>query len=87
MCVCSGIELHKTSREKLHMNNTNIDEHHPIFDELHKIHDASTSHNSHPSPPTVMKHINTDETTPHTHITVKHRNIAHNTDGVIKRKK
>jgi hypothetical protein len=51
----------------LHMNDTNIDKHSPIFDELYKIYDAPASRTTHSSPPTQSRNINTDEATPHTH--------------------
>jgi hypothetical protein len=68
--------IYKISREKLHMNDKNIDEHNPVFDELHKIYDVPTSHTTHPSPPTVTKRINTDYTISHKHIIVKRRSIV-----------
>jgi hypothetical protein len=46
--------IRKISKGKLHMNDTNIDEHHSIFDELQKIYEAPTSHTPHPSPPTQL---------------------------------
>jgi hypothetical protein len=54
--------IRKISREKLHMNDTNIDKHNPIFDELYKIYEAPTSHTTHSSPPTQSRNINTDDT-------------------------
>jgi hypothetical protein len=48
---------HKISREKLHLNDTNIDEHDPKFDELQRIHDAPTSHTTHPSPPPQSRNV------------------------------
>jgi hypothetical protein len=36
--------IYKVSRIGLQMNDTNIDEHNPIFEELHKIIDVSITH-------------------------------------------
>jgi hypothetical protein len=41
--------IRKISREQLHMNDTNIYECNPTFDELQRIYDAPTCHTSHPS--------------------------------------
>jgi hypothetical protein len=47
--------IYKISKIGLQMNDTNIDEHNPIFEELHKINDVSTPRTTQPSP------ANTDE--------------------------
>jgi hypothetical protein len=39
------------------MNDTNIDEHNPIFDELQKIYDAPTSRTTQPSPSTQSRNV------------------------------
>jgi hypothetical protein len=49
--------IHKINREKLHVNDINIDKHNPIFDELYKIYYAPTSHTIHSSPPTQSRNI------------------------------
>jgi hypothetical protein len=49
---------YKISREKLHMNDTNIDGHNPIFKELQKKkYYAPTSHTTHPSPSTQSRNV------------------------------
>jgi hypothetical protein len=67
-------QIYKTSKKDLHMNDTNIDTHNPIFEILYKI----TQHNTIPSPISPHSsqpgHINTGtntasavvKTTPHT---------------------
>jgi hypothetical protein len=47
--------IYKTNKIGLQMNDTNIDEHNPIFEELHKIIDVPIPHTTQPSP------TNTDE--------------------------
>jgi hypothetical protein len=42
--------IYRISRGKLHMYDTNTDKHNPIFKELQKIYDTSTSHINQPSP-------------------------------------
>jgi hypothetical protein len=42
--------IYKISKTGLQMNDTNIDEHNPIFEELHKINDVFTPHITQPSP-------------------------------------
>jgi hypothetical protein len=47
--------IYKTNKIGLQMNDTNIDEHNPIFEELHKITDVTIPHTTQLSP------TNTDE--------------------------
>jgi hypothetical protein len=69
--------IYKISREKLHMNDTNIDEHNPIFEKLQKIYDTPTSCTPPPLPlNTFTKCINTDDTIMHKHILVKRRSMV-----------
>jgi hypothetical protein len=76
--------IHKISREKIHMNDTNIDEHNPIFGELQKIYNAPTSRTTDPSPPAQSRNIQIQTILCYTHITVKHhteyvrKNISNN---------
>jgi hypothetical protein len=49
--------VYKISREELHMNDTNIDEHSQIFEELQKIYDTSTPHTTQPSPTDTVENV------------------------------
>jgi hypothetical protein len=60
---------YKISKEQLHMNDTNIDEHNPIYKEQQKIYDAPTSHTTQPSPQhhEMYKYISYHAAHTHTH--------------------